>query len=347
VNFKYKQKAKLSIKPAFLFVSTVSLLLLSLLVSANQFVERQLNFDPVSFIFSDSSDVSSVNSFDEASKSKPQYNIAALTLKLANLNTDKAYFELSYGYIKTYGRKFNERIQIQSSLNEVKITSLAPVRSLSIENIEIPAYYFVAMNTAYESQKSLFTHTISKRVLSAFCQNKVNCEIKLTDITGQYFSHSYDASSKNSTLPILGMGFYGLPCTASSFCSAINSQSLSLLSEEIGLKVVDVSNQQLTFNEQILCESGVLKNCQRGLGNNKNTLEWHVMENQVVIQLQEIKKQQRFFQAEVFIAWVNPMMKETRKVTTVFARHKNKQDLVKLLAKKVSAITKVMIYSQS
>jgi len=120
-----------------------------------------------------------------------------------------------------------------------------------------------------------------------------------------------------------------------------------MLSEQLNIKVIDVSNQQLIFNESILCESGVLENCKNGFSTrNKNSLEWQVMENQLVIHQQKIIQDKRFYQGEVLIAFINPMMNETRRVATIFARHKNKQKLITLLVNKTVVMAETILLQQ-
>ncbi len=323
-------KAKLVLLSALLFV------FLSFEVLANQSGEALLKFDVTSFDFTYTPNTSPVF----LTSNKKQVDIDALSTDFWTLPTERTYFELTYAYIKNYGRTYKEKVTFESVDAHVDIFSSAPLRKLSIANNLIPIHLLV------KAKKTGFHYSLSKKLMKSFCNQAKLCQIDFTDITGKQHHHSYQNTQEPILLPTIGIGFYGLPCTPS--CTAFNSQLLRDLSEHLNIKVVDVSNQQRIFNETILCESGVLKNCKNGLSDNrnKNTLEWHVMENQLVVQQQKIIKAKRFFQSEVLIAWINPMMSETRMVATVFARHKNKQHLVELLAKKTAVIAKVMLLSQ-
>jgi hypothetical protein len=179
--------------------------------------------------------------------------------------------------------------------------------------------------------------------LNNFCNTTKPCQLNITDVVGKKYSYSYEYEIEPTKLPIKGVGLYGIPCEPS--CLAFNSQTLKMLSEQVDIKVIDVANQQRTFNETILCDSGVLKGCQNGLVSNttKGTLEWHVLENQLVVHQQEITQHKRFYQSEVLIAWINPMMNETKNVATVYAKHKNKKSLIELLAKKTAVTLKVIM----
>ncbi len=323
-------KAKLVLVSALLFV------FLSFELFANQSSEALLEFDAASFNFTYTPNASAVF----LTNIKKQYDIDALSADFWKLPTEKTYFELSYAYVKNYGRTYKEKVTFESVDSKVDIFSSAPLRKLSIANNLMPIHLLV------KAENAGFRFSLSEKLINNFCNQEEICQIEITDITGKQHHHSYQNTQEQMLLPMIGIGFYGLPCTPS--CTAFNSQSLSALSEHLNIKVVDVSNQQLIFNESILCESGVLNNCKNGLADNrnKNTLEWHVMENQLVVQQQEITKAKRFFQSEVLIAWINPMMSETRMVATVFVRHKNKQHLVELLAKKTAVIAKVILVSQ-
>ncbi|KGJ99062.1 hypothetical protein ND16A_0393 [Thalassotalea sp. ND16A] len=328
-----KLKAKLAVAPALL------LLCANFNVFADQAPDVKLAFNPAiySFQYVASAPVPLIKNNE-----KLVHDIAALSHNLKALATAKSYFDLTYGYIKNYGRSFVESLNVTTLKQQLHINSLAPIRSLTIAQQTLPLHHFVLLETS-TSDEQIFKYTIPENVLSSVCLNDKSCHVAVTDITGKKHSHIYTPNTTKTPPTIQAVGFYGLPCVPS--CTALNSKSLSTLAELLSIKVVDVSNQQLTFNEQILCESGVLNNCQNGIANRdkNNTVEWQVMENQLVVQLQEISKVTRFYQAEVLIAWVNPMMSETRTVTTVFARHKNKQRLIEVLANKVAVIAKVVI----
>ncbi len=332
----YLKKRIKELKAKLVLVSALFFVFLSFELFANQSSEALLEFDATSFGFSYTPSASAVF----LTSNKKQYDIDALIADFWKLPTEKTYFELTYAYVKNYGRTYKEKVTFELVNSRVNIVSSAPLRKLSIANNLMPLHLFVKANDAG------FRFSLSEKLINNFCNQEEICQIEITDITGQQHHYSYQNAQGSVLLPMAGIGFYGLPCTSS--CTAFNSQSLRALSEHLNIKVVDVSNQQLIFNESILCESGVLNNCKNGFvdNNNKNTLEWHVMENQLVVQQQKIIKANRFFQSEVLIAWVNPMMSETRMLATVFARHKNQQHLVELLAKKSAVTAKVMLVSQ-
>ena len=311
-------------------------MLLSSEVYANKTGEAMLDFDVTSFDFTYIPNASAELLTDK----KKQYDINVLSTDFWKQQTEKTYFELTYAYIKNYGRTYKENVTLESVGKQVDIFTSAPLRKLSIANNLMP------MNLLVEAEKAGFHYFLSEKLMKRFCNQVEVCQIEFTDITGKQHHHSYKNAQESLLPSMIGIGFYGLPCTPS--CTAFNSQSLRAFSELLDIKVVDVSNQQLIFNESILCESGVLKNCKNGLteDSNKNTLEWHVMEHQLVVQQQKITKDKRFYQAEVLVAWINPMMSETRMVATVFARHKNKQHLVELLARKTAVMAKVILASQ-
>jgi len=330
-NIFLKNKVKLALVPALLFV------FISLDVFAYQVSDMQLKFDAASFEFtytlSDAPELINRNN-------RKQYDIEALTTNFWQLPTERAYFNLTYAYIKNYGRTYKEKVTIHFLDEEIKINSLAPLRKLSIGSNELPLHLLVSENIA-SNNKATFQYTLSKKLVDNFCA-EMKCQIDLSDITGKKQIHRYKKSAIATTSSILGLGVYGITCKES--CTAFNSKSLRALSEQLNIKVIDVSNQQMIFNETILCESGVLKNCKNGFSDsNKNTIEWHVMENQLVMHQQKITQDKRFFQGEVLIAFINPMMNETRKVTTVFARHKNKQQLIELLINKTVIMTKTIL----
>jgi len=337
-----KTKAKLALMSTLLFA------FLSVDVFANVETGEKLTFDASVFEFVY---ITRVTPALIVIDNKKQNDITALTENFWKLPTAKSYFELSYAYIQNYGRKYIESIKVDISDSQVKIFTSAPLRKITITDQSMPLHLFVsekiAINAKTEETKVGFQFVLPIRLLNNFCKSEQTCKFSFTDVRGKRHSYDYKHVTEPTELPIKGIGFYGSPCTPA--CVEFNSQSLKALSEQLSIKVIDVANQQRTFNETILCESGVLIQCKNGLvsSSTKNSLEWHVMENQLVVQQREIIKHQRFFQSEVLIAWINPMMNETHKVTSVFARHKNKKTLIELLSKKTAVIAQIIIAKAS
>jgi hypothetical protein len=325
-------------------MTALFLVFLSLNISANVGTKAQLKFDASAFKFIYLPSTAPPLLVIE---NKKQHDIKALTENFWKLPTAKSYFDLSYGYIKNHGRKYKESIKVDITDTQVNIFSSAPLRKITIANYSMPLHLLVSekhtLNQKAATKPKGFQFILTKKLLNNFCHVEKACQFSVTDVRGKEHFYDYPYAIKPTLLPIKAVGFYGFPCRPS--CVDFNSQSLKTLSEHLCIKVIDVANQQRTFNETILCESGVLKNCQNGLvtNNTKETLEWHVMENQLVAQQQEIIQYKRFFQSEVLIAWVNPMRNETYYVTSVFAKHKHKKALVELLAKKTAVIAQVII----
>jgi len=320
--------------PVLLFV------LIRLNAFAEQIDEAELKFDASSFEFTYTPSDSLVL---DNRNNKKEVDIKALTTSFWELPTARAYFNLTYAYIKNYGRRYKEEITIYSLDDEINVYALAPLRKLNIGSNELPLHLLVSENTASDN-KGNFQYRLSKKLLHYFCA-EIECQINIVDITGKKQVHRFVQSPLLTKSSILGIGVYGIPCEK--YCMAFNSQFLRMLSEQLNIKVIDVSNQQLIFNESILCESGVLENCKNGFSTrNKNSLEWQVMENQLVIHQQKIIQDKRFYQGEVLIAFINPMMNETRRVATIFARHKNKQKLITLLVNKTVVMAETILLQQ-
>jgi hypothetical protein len=344
ISMKLSFKVNLSLKVNLLLASSLFFTFLSVNVFAVAETDVKLSFDASTFKFTY---VPNVAPSLLVIENKKQHDLKALTESFWQLPTAKSYFELSYAYIKNYGRKYKESIIVDIDGSGATIFSSAPLRKISIANNSIPLYLLVSenkkINAKTDSEQFGFQFNLPKKFLNNFCNTLKPCQINITDVVGEKYSYSYKYKIEPTKLPIKGVGFYGMPCEPS--CVAFNSQTLKMLSEQVNIKVIDVANQQRTFNETILCDSGVLKGCQNGLVSNttKGTLEWHVMENQLVVHQQEITQHKRFYQSEVLIAWINPMMNETQNVATVYAKHKNKKSLVELLAKKTAVTLKVIM----
>jgi hypothetical protein len=336
---------KLSFNVNLSLTAVIFCYFISINVFANAETSVKLNFDASAFTFNYVPNVVPPLLIIDNNK---QHNVKALTDTFWQLPTAKSYFELSFAYIKNFGRKYKESLTVDTDDFQFNISTSAPLRKITISEHSMPLHLLVSeikgMNAKTEMEKSGFQFIISKKILNKFCNNNNQpCQLKVTDISGEKYSYIYEHAIEPTMLTIKGIGFYGMPCKPS--CVAFNSQTLKTLSEQLNIKVIDVANQQRTFNETILCDSGVLKNCQNGLvtSSSKESLEWHVMENQLVVQQQIITQHKRLFQSEVLIASINPMMNETNSVTSVFAKHKNKKSLIELLAKKTVVAAKVIM----
>jgi hypothetical protein len=248
---------------------------------------------------------------------------------------EKCFFYMQYAYLKRVSRDSIQIPQTTVTTDELKISSFTPLKELLFTGIELPLSFLTRLN------KNKFELTLDVDQLRRIIPNQDKYTITVIDLAANRsdFNLSTNHLKSNQNIPP-ALSVYGIPCKHT--CITAYAEILKELTTHLPLIVIDISNQQKVFNESILCDADVIRDCNNQLINSKvNDLNFQALNNQWIFEFRGGEEHQGWFTAELLVAHYSALTLETYLTTSLFSREKSVKRVIKNLAEKMRIIVQL------